>query len=116
MKFIWLRSVLRRILVSLRIRPKPRFFVRSSVRQPGKLQLKEDELIAVEGHSGPKWACFLCPCGSREVVRLPLGRDEHPTWSIKIDYLGRPTIHPSIWHQDGCRCHFWIRKGQIDWV
>ncbi|MDM9644782.1 DUF6527 family protein [Rhizobium sp. S163] len=27
----------------------------------------------------------------------------------------RPTLHPSVWRNSGCRSHFWVRRGRIAW-
>lgn len=115
MSGMFFRKLLRIALVALRMVPKPRFVTRVTDRQPGAKQLESGEVVAVRGARGPKWACLLCPCGSGEVVRLALDRDTRPFWNLKVDRLGRPTLSPSIWQLDGCRCHFWIRRGEITW-
>lgn len=109
------RHLARKTLVGLRIVARPRFVIRVTDRQPGAKHMLANEVVVVRGAHGPKWACLLCPCGSGEVVRLALDRDTHPLWSLEIDFLGRPTLHPSVWQRERCRCHFWIRRGEIAW-
>jgi len=115
MSGMFFRRMLRTVFVALHLIPRPRFVVTPADRQPGGQQLQTREIVAVRGARGAKWACFLCPCTSGEVVRLALDRDAHPRWNLKVDWLGRPTIYPSIWQRDRCCCHFWIKRGEITW-
>ncbi|MCW3783225.1 DUF6527 family protein [Defluviimonas salinarum] len=62
-----------------------------------------------------KWACFLCPGGCGEVLKLSLSRNRRPRWKVNIDWLARPTAAPSVRQLNECRCHFWIRKGRVEW-
>jgi hypothetical protein len=34
---------------------------------------------------------------------------------ILKDARGRPTLRPSVWLRTGCRSHFWIRDGRVEW-
>ena len=56
-----------------------------------------------------------CPCGCGRVLELLLIPEASPRWTLAIDGKGRPTLHPSVWVKDGCRSHFWVRSGRIDW-
>ncbi|MFW2851467.1 DUF6527 family protein [Sphingomonas sp. TX0543] len=38
-----------------------------------------------------------------------------PRWSLSVDRLGLPTLHPSVWARDGCRSHFWLVGGKVRW-
>lgn len=62
-----------------------------------------------------KWACFQCPGGCKEVIKLSLNHNRRPCWSIQIDRFDRPTISPSIRQTNDCQCHFWIKEGQVEW-
>lgn len=59
---------------------------------------------------------FICPCGCHRKIELLLIKDADPHWRMTIDSKGRPTLYPSIWLKDGCRSHFWVKKGKIVWV
>ena len=56
-----------------------------------------------------------CPCGCGRKIELLVIREAKPRWDLEIDAFGRPTLAPSVWLHDGCRSHFWIRKGVVDW-
>ena len=62
-----------------------------------------------------KWASLRCPGNFGKIVRLRLASSESPHWSVKIDWLGRATIAPSVRQLTSCECHFWIRRGCIQW-
>jgi hypothetical protein len=49
------------------------------------------------------------------VIQLNLLPDAEPLWSLTKHRDGTVTLSPSIWRQKGCRSHFFIRKGQIEW-
>jgi hypothetical protein len=38
-----------------------------------------------------------------------------PRWNVDLDNRGRVSLHPSVWRQTGCRSHFWLRSGRIEW-
>lgn len=72
------------------------------------------EVVVVGGSDYHKWAHLACPCGCGDIINLSLMKSHEPTWSLKIHW-GLPTFYPSIWKRDGCKSHFWIKKGKIKW-
>ncbi|WP_306609890.1 DUF6527 family protein [Paracoccus yibinensis] len=56
-----------------------------------------------------------CPCGCGERLQLSLARERRPRWRLEVDHLGRPTLAPSVRMQDGCRAHFHLRSGKVEW-
>jgi len=58
---------------------------------------------------------FRSPADSEEIIQLSLMAKHSPRWQVTVDFLGRPTIHPSIWQRDGTCAHFWIRRGNVEW-
>ncbi|PRE47469.1 hypothetical protein C6P97_06860 [Burkholderia multivorans] len=60
-------------------------------------------------------AGFLCPCHCGRKIEVLLIKEAKPRWDLTIDSHRRPTLHPSIHLNDGCRSHFWIRAGRIVW-
>lgn len=73
-----------------------------------------DGLLFREVRGGhPKWAHFSCPrCREHISVSIATGPN---SWRLKVDFLHRPTLAPSIWQTGSCGAHFFIRSGRIDW-
>lgn len=94
---------------------KPRFTVNQTESQKGVGDLDEEVLLVVGDPTHEKWACFHCPGGCGEKIRLNLSASRRPRWRVFVDWLGRPTVSPSIWQQNQCGCHFFIRRGKVQW-
>lgn len=62
-----------------------------------------------------KWICLRCPCGCGEKIMLNLSAKKSPRWRVTTDWLRRPTVEPSVLQVSGCRSHFWIKGGRVDW-
>jgi len=119
----WLDSLWRsgRSIVSLPIRwwskkernkPKPYRYVHvdefPDSFEPSKLYLA--------GENGYLWAAaMLCPCGCGDLIELNLLKKVRPNWSVQEHPDGFPTLMPSVWRSEGCRSHFYLRRGHIDW-
>ncbi|WP_248306350.1 DUF6527 family protein [Devosia oryzisoli] len=56
-----------------------------------------------------------CPCGCGATIELMVIPEARPRWSITTDAQRRPTLHPSVWRKTGCKSHFWVREGRIQW-
>lgn len=61
-------------------------------------------------------AALLCPCGCKSQILLNLLSDSFPYWRIRHSKKNGVTISPSIWKTNGCKSHFFIRKGKLLWV
>ena len=62
-----------------------------------------------------KWVSFRCPGKCGKVIRLRLALSESPHWDVDTDWLGRATISPSVRQLTDCGCHFWVRRGRVQW-
>jgi hypothetical protein len=60
-------------------------------------------------------AAMVCPCGCKEVIQLNLLKQVRPRWSVQEHKDGSVSLMPSVWRQKGCRSHFFVRHGRIDW-
>lgn len=109
-----LRTLLRWVCVLLQICRKPDFTVRF-VKSHGDVGDDPTELIVVGDPDYPKWACFPCPGGCGEAIKLNMSPSRAPCWIVKTDCIARPTVHPSVWQRNDCGCHFWVRNGHVDW-
>jgi Family of unknown function (DUF6527) len=110
-----LHSWLRSFLIWIGRVPKPDFISKQVAVHPASDQIKPGVIVVVGNQQVQKWACFRCPGGCSEVIKLSLNHNRSPCWSIQIDRLNQPTISPSIRQTNDCQCHFWIRQGQVEW-
>lgn len=77
--------------------------------------LQRSVVHVVRTNGKDRWAMLRCPCGCDGVVTLSLQNVHRPHWTLTQNNLGHPSLHPSVWRQEGCFSHFWIRDGQIHW-
>ena len=82
---------------------------------PQVSSLADRSLYITELRHLQKWASFSCPGGCGKIVRLKLAGTASPRWTVRTDWLGRATLTPSVRQLTDCGCHFWVRKGCIDW-
>ena len=76
----------------------------------------ESSIVYVMGESGHLWAAaMLCPCGCGDVIELNLAKNIRPCWRVIKHVDGLVTISPSVRRTIGCRSHFFVRHGKIDW-
>ena len=72
--------------------------------------------VYLAGDGDDFWgAAMTCPCGCCETIVLNMLPQVRPRWSTPDGFDGLTTLQPSIWRQSGCRSHFFVRKGKIDW-
>ncbi len=88
---------------------------RKAQSYPSELKLNPGEIVHVVDGGIEKWACLKCPGGCGTIIPLSLSQGRRPRWEIALDWLGRPTVKPSVHQQNHCGCHFWIRQGHIEW-
>ncbi|EEJ5471725.1 hypothetical protein AU693_004813 [Salmonella enterica subsp. diarizonae] len=94
--------------------PRRRVIVVEGDTPPLKLP-KRNLILARENNED--WAvAFFCPCGCGKWIELLLLKEAKPNWSIQVDQKNIPTFHPSVLLQKGCKSHFWLRNGKIEWV
>jgi Family of unknown function (DUF6527) len=103
------------ILALLGLIQRPRFIARYANSHPTISQLSEEDFVVVRSGQFLKWAVFKCPCGCGDKIALSLGANRRPSWRVSLDWLKRPTVHPSMWQKDRCYAHFWIRNGAVEW-
>ena len=71
-------------------------------------------VVACEGNE--LWSAgMICPCGCGRRIELMLLPAVKPRWELRVDSRGLPTLWPSVWASSGCRSHFWLRRGEIEW-
>ena len=73
-------------------------------------------VLYVVGEGAHEWyAVVRCPCGCSETLLMSLLPDARPRWTVAVDEDGLPSLSPSVNRLVGCRSHFFIRAGQVDW-
>lgn len=78
-------------------------------------QLPRRDLVLARD-DGEDWCVGMrCPCGCGQVIELLVVAEAKPRWDVSVDAMGRPSLTPSVWLKNGCRSHFWIRKGRVHW-
>lgn len=82
---------------------------------PAPEQLAEGLLHVVQDGDRRKWACMPCPCRCGRPLQLSLNPSRRPRWTVELDWLKRPTLNPSIRETSGCKAHFWVCKGRVEW-
>lgn len=89
---------------------RPAYLAKIVPETPLDNELSPDLLLVEirEGHL--KWVHLRCPkCGDQ--IQLPMaGKD---CWNLRVDFLRRPTLSPSIWERQTCGAHFFVRHGNI---
>jgi Family of unknown function (DUF6527) len=88
---------------------------RAERRVPPDAELGSGDFVIVKSAGVRKWACLKCPGGCGVVIALSLNPHRRPRWKVAQDWLGRITVAPSVHQMNDCRCHFWIRRGIIEW-
>lgn len=110
-----LQTTLAKTLAWFGIIQKPQFLVKSVLDMPAPEDLVPGQAVIVGAAERPKWVTFPCPSGCGTPLLLSLNPDRRPRWKVTRDWLGRPSIAPSVHRADGCRCHFWLKKGKVEW-
>lgn len=76
----------------------------------------QPDTIYVLGANGYLWsAAMLCPCGCGELLQMNLHEDGRPRWKLTRHEDGTVSLTPSVSRIVGCRSHFWLRRGQVQW-
>jgi hypothetical protein len=94
--------------------PRPQLFRFTRVDEmPDRL---EPLTVYLCGEEKNLWAAaMICPCGCGEVIQLNLLKQARPCWSAVEHPDGTVSLLPSVWRKRGCRSHFFIRSGRVDW-
>ena len=105
--WLWLRQILAR-------EPAPHRTIMVE-DLPEEFRTGEIYLMGENGH----FSCtaMMCPCGCGEVIQLNLVSGTRPVWTVELDSDTRAvTLWPSIWRTTGCRSHFLLRSGRVQWA
>lgn len=93
--------------------PRRKLIIVEGDSLPDKLPRRDLVLAREEGEN---WCVGMhCPCGCRHVIELLVIPEAKPRWDIHVDPKGHPSLSPSVWLIKGCRSHFWLRNGRVEW-
>lgn len=105
---IWILSLLEKVL------PPRRLEVFEGEALPRKLPRRNLVLLR---DAGEEWSVGMrCPCGCGQPIELALIPEAKPRWRLHVEPDKAPTLAPSVWLREGCRSHFFVRRGRIYWV
>lgn len=108
----WFKRFFQEILNWLLGRPRP-LRTKYSDEIPDALKAKTVYII---GEGNYRWyAVMLCPGGCGTVLHMNLMPDSRPRWSLTEHGDGTISLHPSVWRKTGCQCHFWLKRGKVEW-
>ncbi len=75
----------------------------------------EAGLLYLIGDAGQWWLAILqCPCGCSADIQLPMSVGADPCWRVSGSN-DKPSLWPSVHRTIGCRSHFFLRRGKIEW-
>jgi hypothetical protein len=119
----WLLSVLLLIwasITSLPVRVRSIWTKREPVFRGVVAEDIPDELkpltVYLCGEKEHLWAAaMICPCGCGDVIQLNLLQEVRPRWTAEQHRDGTVSLMPSVWRQKGCRSHFFIKHGRVEW-
>lgn len=76
----------------------------------------DPEVVYVLGEEEHRWfVAMLCPCGCKATLQLSLLAMAVPQWKLIEHPDHTISLHPSVWRTVGCRSHFFLRRGFIQW-
>ncbi len=78
--------------------------------------ITEGKVFIISENNHPEMIIFKCPCGCKKDIHLNLLKDAKPRWSYTINNKGNINLSPSIWRKVGCKSHFILHNGRINWI
>ena len=92
---------------------EPKLKAEYIIEMPDKVHPKK---IYIAGENGYQWfVAMSCPCGCEETLYMNLDNKARPRWDVEIHDDKSVTLYPSVNRTIGCRSHFYLRKGKIQW-
>lgn len=71
--------------------------------------------VYLVGNQGYYWqTVMICPCGCQQILYMNLIDDYDPYWKFNIQ--GKTiSLSPSVNRLVGCKSHFFLKNGKIEW-
>jgi hypothetical protein len=107
--------IFRKIWTALKELFHPRLKVRIVAGDSLPKDMPRRDLVLARD-DGEDWCVGMkCPCRCGRTIELLVIPEADPGWRIQIDNKGLPSLSPSVWLKDGCKSHFWVRHGRVEW-
>lgn len=78
--------------------------------------ISDNTIFIIQDGNEPELLAFKCPCGCNENILLNLLKDAKPQWRFRINKNDMIDINPSIWRKIGCKSHFFVKNGMVEWA
>jgi hypothetical protein len=76
----------------------------------------DPKAVYILGEREHVWfVAMVCPCGCKATLQMSLLPDAKPRWRLVEHDDGTISLQPSVWRKVGCRSHFYLRRGLIQW-
>ncbi len=76
----------------------------------------EQGTVYIVGEDDVWWCVALaCPCGCGRTIQLNVLPQASPRWSFSVHDDGTISLSPSVWGTRGCKSHFFLKAGYIQW-
>lgn len=99
---------------SMRVMQSPIRYVAQSEAEPPDVPDMGVIHLVVDGRGRHWLAVLLCPCGCGTPIQLPMSAQALPSWRFH-GTLQRPSLWPSVRRSSGCRSHFILKRGWVQW-
>lgn len=97
-----------------RFGPARRLVIVEGDSLPTKMPFRD---LVLARDDGEDWSVGMkCPCGCGRTIELLVIQEAKPRWDVEVDADGFPSLTPSVWLTNGCRSHFWLKRGRVTWV
>jgi hypothetical protein len=74
------------------------------------------KVYVLGGTTTPFLSVIRCPCGCGESLHMNLLKSRAPCWDLCVADNNIVTFKPSLWKKTGCRSHFHLINGKVEWV
>ena len=73
--------------------------------------------VYVAGAENNYWlAAMMCPCGCGATLHMNLLSSHRPCWRVNMHNDKTVSFQPSLWRKTGCKSHFFLKNGLVQWV
>ena len=78
-------------------------------------KMKKRVIYILGGRKHSFQVIMRCPRSCKKNIYLNISDQHKKRWYVTEHNDGTVSIRPSIWVQDKCNCHYWIKEGRVFW-